>query len=81
MKTWFVLPALVWTVYSASVEDCPGYTVSNVVESDGVLTADLSLAGDACNIYGMDLVDLKLLVEYQTGAFSTITVNGFVITY
>ncbi|KAI1272151.1 glycosyl hydrolases family 31-domain-containing protein [Xylaria sp. FL0933] len=51
---------------SASISDCPGYTASNVVESDGKLTADLSLAGTACNVYGTDLTDLKLLVEYQT---------------
>lgn len=51
-----------------SVDDCPGYTASNVVEGDGKLTADLSLAGTACNIYGTDLKDLKLLVEYQTDA-------------
>lgn len=70
MRTWFILPTLALGVYSASVEDCPGYTVSNVVDSDGVLTADLTLSGNACDIYGTDLVDLKLLVEYQTGAFS-----------
>ncbi|KAI1129267.1 glycosyl hydrolases family 31-domain-containing protein [Nemania abortiva] len=52
--------------FAASVDDCPGYTASNVVESDGKLTADLGLAGTACNIYGTDLTDLKLLVEYQT---------------
>ncbi|KAI1749329.1 glycosyl hydrolases family 31-domain-containing protein [Xylaria castorea] len=51
---------------SASVDDCPGYTASNVVEGDGKLAADLTLAGTACNIYGTDLTDLKLLVEYQT---------------
>ncbi len=55
---------------SASIDDCPGYTASNIVESDGKLTADLSLAGAACNIYGTDLTDLKLLVEYQTGPSS-----------
>lgn len=54
--------------FAASIGDCPGYTASNVVESDGKLTADLSLAGTACNIYGTDLTDLKLLVEYQTGS-------------
>ncbi|KAH8168005.1 hypothetical protein CIB48_g236 [Xylaria polymorpha] len=51
---------------SASLDDCPGYIASNVVESDGRLTADLTLAGTACNIYSTDLTDLKLLVEYQT---------------
>ncbi|KAJ3569944.1 hypothetical protein NPX13_g5907 [Xylaria arbuscula] len=51
---------------AASIDDCPGYTASDVVESDGKLTADLSLAGTACDVYGTDLTDLKLLVEYQT---------------
>ncbi|KAI0195668.1 glycosyl hydrolases family 31-domain-containing protein [Xylaria flabelliformis] len=53
-------------VSKSSVDDCPGYTASNIVESDGKLTADLTLAGTACNIYGTDLTDLKLVVEYQT---------------
>ena len=52
---------------AASPPDCPGYSVSNIIEAGGILTADLKLAGDACDIYGTDLVDLKLLVEYQTG--------------
>lgn len=54
---------------AASVEDCPGYTATNVVETATGLTADLSLAGEACNAYGYDLGSLKLLVEYQTGWF------------
>jgi alpha-glucosidase len=51
----------------AAVDACPGYTASNVVESDSGLTADLTLSGDACNAYSDDIKDLKLLVEYQTG--------------
>ncbi|KAJ4295473.1 hypothetical protein N0V90_007485 [Kalmusia sp. IMI 367209] len=47
------------------IGDCPGYEASNVVKSDSSLTADLKLAGSACNVYGDDLTDLKLLVEYQ----------------
>ncbi|KAI1432490.1 glycoside hydrolase family 31 protein [Xylaria sp. CBS 124048] len=54
-------------VLAASIDDCPGYTASNVVETEGTVTADLTLSGTACNIYGTDLTDLKLLVEYQTG--------------
>jgi alpha-glucosidase len=54
-----------------SIEQCPGYVASNVQYSnDKVVSADLSLAGTACNVYGADLVDLKLLVEYQTGELS-----------
>lgn len=51
-----------------SIDQCPGYVASNVhYSSDKIVSADLSLAGTACNVYGADLVDLKLLVEYQTG--------------
>jgi hypothetical protein len=53
----------------AEVESCPGYTASNVVSTDSSLTADLTLAGDACNAYSEDIKDLKLLVEYQTGEY------------
>jgi alpha-glucosidase len=45
---------------------CPGYAASNVVKTDSGLTADLSLAGAACNVYSDDIKDLKLVVEYQT---------------
>ncbi|KAH7082944.1 glycosyl hydrolases family 31-domain-containing protein [Paraphoma chrysanthemicola] len=45
---------------------CPGYTASNVVKGNSGLTADLTLAGTACNVYSDDLKDLKLVVEYQT---------------
>ncbi|KAI2469457.1 glycoside hydrolase family 31 protein [Annulohypoxylon bovei var. microspora] len=45
---------------------CPGYTASNVVKTASGLTADLTLAGDACNVYGTDLKDLTLEVSYDT---------------
>jgi alpha-glucosidase len=50
----------------SAIDDCPGYTAFNVVKTDSSLTADLTLAGTACNAYGKDLDALKLLVEYQT---------------
>lgn len=53
----------------AAVDSCPGYTASNVVKDDSTLTADLTLAGDACNAYSDDIKNLKLLVEYQTSMF------------
>jgi len=34
------------------------------------LTADLNLAGTACNVYGNDIQDLKLLVNYDSGNYS-----------
>lgn len=69
---------LVWGLASVTVGgltprqyntgDCPGYALSNVQSQGSSITADLTLAGDGCNIYGNDLTDLKLQVEYQTGA-------------
>ena len=46
---------------------CPGYKASNVKTSSSGLTADLSLAGKACNVYGDDLTSLTLEVVYETG--------------
>lgn len=50
-------------------ENCPGYSASNVVKTDSTLTADLTLAGNPCNVYSDDIKNLKLEVEYQTGKF------------
>ncbi|KAI1137277.1 glycoside hydrolase family 31 protein [Hypoxylon sp. FL0543] len=44
---------------------CPGYKASNVKESSSRFTADLTLAGNACNVYGTDIEALSLVVEYQ----------------
>lgn len=46
---------------------CPGYKASNVKTTASGLTADLKLAGKACNVYGDDLKDLTLSVTYETG--------------
>jgi alpha-glucosidase len=54
----------------SSEDTCPGYAASNVVDDGSKLTADLTLAGTACNLYGEDLVDLRLEVEYQTGEYA-----------
>lgn len=56
-------------VSALDVSQCPGYAASNVEVTDSGLTADLTLAGPACNAFSDDLKDLKLLVEYQTGKF------------
>ncbi|KAK3941275.1 putative glycoside hydrolase [Diplogelasinospora grovesii] len=45
---------------------CPGYKASNVKTSATGLTADLQLAGKACNVYGTDLDNLILEVTYET---------------
>ena len=44
---------------------CPGYKGSNVVRTQNGLTATLTLAGEACNVYGNDVDVLNLTVEYQ----------------
>lgn len=62
----FVSGAAVIKRQDAPIDSCPGYAASNVVIGDSSLTADLKLAGDACNVYGDDLADLKLEVEYQS---------------
>ncbi|KAJ5883535.1 alpha/beta-glucosidase agdC [Penicillium subrubescens] len=49
-----------------SPDDCPGYKVVNVREKDHSFEADLTIAGDHCDVYGTDLENLKLFVEYQT---------------
>lgn len=46
---------------------CPGYKASNVKTTASTLTADLSLAGSACDVYGTDLMSLTLQVVYETG--------------
>lgn len=45
---------------------CPGYIASNVQASDNGLTADLNLAGTGCSVYGNDIENLTLTVEYQS---------------
>jgi hypothetical protein len=60
-------PTALVTRADADPNACPGYTASNVVTTDSSLTADLTLAGPACNVYSEDLQDLKLLVEQQNG--------------
>ena len=75
LSTVPVLFGLVGPAFSSSVarrqagslESCPGYAASNVQNEGSRLTADLNLAGPACNVYGQDLTNLKLEVEYQTG--------------
>lgn len=56
-------------------ENCPGYEASNIVKTNSTLTADLTLAGDGCNVYSADIKDLKLVVEYQTSMYSSIHIH------
>ncbi|KAL8810111.1 MAG: hypothetical protein Q9200_002841 [Gallowayella weberi] len=45
---------------------CPGYNATNVQRTAFGLTAILTLAGSACNVYGTDVETLNLTVEYQS---------------
>ncbi|KAF2722967.1 glycoside hydrolase family 31 protein [Polychaeton citri CBS 116435] len=53
-------------LYAKDLSSCPGYVATKHWETKSGFYADLSLAGDACNVFGIDLPDLKLEVEYQT---------------
>jgi len=58
---------------SYPLASCPGYKASNVKTTSSSLTADLSLAGAACNAYGDDLKSLTLEVVYETGVFLAVS--------
>ena len=45
---------------------CPGYKALNVLRTKYGVTATLSLAGPACNVYGTDIDTLNLTVQYQS---------------
>ncbi|KAJ5053505.1 hypothetical protein NUH16_010577 [Penicillium rubens] len=64
-----IAPAVIPNIKDPQAVDaqtvCPGYTASNVQQTASGFTASLSLAGDACNVYGTDIEALSLTVEYQ----------------
>lgn len=68
-----LLPLLV-VAQSATpnLDSCPGYSATNVKQTSSTLTADLVLAGAACNAYGPDLTKLKLQVEYEDSMYFTL---------
>ena len=49
------------------LSDCPGYRVDHVSSTPSAVSAELALAGEACNVYGDDLQNLILEVTYETG--------------
>jgi hypothetical protein len=74
----YALPALASSLESrqaVSLASCPGYSASNLKDDGSTVTADLTLAGAACNAYGKDITNLKLLVEYQTGTYSHLNIS------
>jgi alpha-glucosidase (family GH31 glycosyl hydrolase) len=54
---------------------CPGYHASNVKHGSNKLTATLTLAGKACNVYGTDIESLDLNVEYQDAHRLAVTIQ------
>ncbi|PVH95481.1 glycoside hydrolase family 31 protein [Periconia macrospinosa] len=60
-----VTPNIVDPTAPNAQEVCPGYIASNIRTSNTGIVADLTLAGDPCNAYGNDILDLILNVQYQ----------------
>jgi len=51
---------------AVNVQDiCPGYRASGLQTTANGFTANLNIAGPACNVYGNDIANLTLSVEYQ----------------
>jgi alpha-glucosidase len=61
-----LLPNIYDTEAVSAQDVCPGYKASNVIRTAHGMTADLTLAGKACNVYGTDVENLRLTVEYQS---------------
>lgn len=53
-------------LYTKNLTSCPGYVATKHWKTRSGFYADLSFAGPACNVFGIDFRDLKLEVEYQT---------------
>ena len=62
------------SIQARGIETCPGYKAQNVHVEATKVTADLVLAGTACNIYGTDLQNLVLEVNYETSEINVLTV-------
>lgn len=59
---------------------CPGYLATNVDVTHSGLIAQLNLAGEPCNVYGTDIQNLSLTVEYQAKSRFHINVKPAHIT-
>ena len=59
---------------------CPGYIATDIDLTQFGLTAHLGLAGEPCNIYGTDVHDLDLVVEYQTESRLRISIKPSYVT-
>ncbi|GLB41383.1 putative glycosyl hydrolase 31 family protein [Lyophyllum shimeji] len=76
MLAWgVVLLAPLVFASTRNVSTCPGYTLHSLVETPSGLSAQLSLAGEACNAFGEDISALTVEVAYETT--SRLRVNIF----
>lgn len=57
-----------------ALASCPGYKATNVKTTSTGLTADLTLAGKACDVYGTDLTNLILQVTYEDGMLAQLAI-------
>lgn len=53
-------------------EACAGYNVSHFLQHGSRIEAQLDLVGAGCGVYGPDVTNLKLFVEYETGELHAI---------
>jgi alpha-glucosidase len=78
--TFFNVFLLAWSGFFGSVrarlasldeaDRCEGYRTSNVIRGENALTADLTLVGRGCGIYGADLKELRVGVQWESGMFA-----------
>ncbi|EJD48260.1 hypothetical protein AURDEDRAFT_61187 [Auricularia subglabra TFB-10046 SS5] len=66
LLTFALLAQSVAAAVDPKLANCPGYKAENVVVSELAITADVNIAGKACNAYSRDLNNLRLVVQYQT---------------
>ena len=54
---------------------CPGYLASHVKQDDNGFSASLTLAGAPCNVYGTDIDELNLVVQFQSNSRLEINIS------
>lgn len=74
LRTVSLLVVVVACAKAVATTPCPGYTAKNVKKTFSTLTADLTLAGKGCNIYGADIPELRLEVTYDDGTFPNLVI-------
>ncbi|KAF9554267.1 alpha-glucosidase [Agrocybe pediades] len=62
----FVASSFATDVNPSVLDACPGYKATNVKSGRNGISADLVLAGKACNVFGNDIAKLSLSVTYET---------------